>query len=298
MYPTTLIFQERPADNPRATFVRHRGEFLQTEEKVTPGVLSILNPLPKNAPANRLTFARWLVAPENPMTARVMVNRQWAALFGTGIVRTVSDFGYQGEPPTHPELLDYLAVEFVKQGWALKKLHRLIVTSATYRQASRVTPDKLARDPENRLLSRGPRVRLDAELIRDAALAESGLLSPKMYGPSVFPAAAAGGHYGRGLRPAELGSQSRRGSLSSRVVHVRQAHGPLCDVQYVRRAERRGDLHAPRNVQHALAGAHSVKQRRLCRGRAGVGRKNRRPSRRAGGKSRVSLPPRRHPSPG
>ena len=186
-YPTTLVFQERPAENPRATYIRHRGEFLQPEAKVMPGALSVLNPLPKDAPANRLTFARWLVSPENPLTARVVVNRQWAALFGAGIVRTLSDFGYQGEPPTHPELLDYLAAEFVQQGWSLKKLHRLIVTSATYRQASRVTPDKLAHDPENRLLSRGPRVRLDAELVRDAALAESGLLSPKMYGPSVFP---------------------------------------------------------------------------------------------------------------
>jgi hypothetical protein len=186
-FPTTLVFQERPADNPRATYVHHRGEFLQTEERVTPGVLSVLNPLPKGAPANRLTFARWLVAPDNPLTARVTVNRQFAALFGKGIVRTLSDFGYQGEPPTHPELLDWMAVEFMRQGWSLKKLHRLIVTSATYRQASRVTPEKLARDPENRLLSRGPRVRLEAELVRDAALAESGLLSPKMYGPSVFP---------------------------------------------------------------------------------------------------------------
>jgi len=186
-FPTTLIFQERPADNPRTTYIRHRGEFLQPEKKVTPGVLSILNPLPKNVPANRLTFARWLVSPENPLTARVTVNRQWAALFGKGIVRTVSDFGYQGESPSHPELLDYLAVDFMQQGWSLKKLHRLIVTSATYRQSSRVTPGKLTRDPENRLLARAPRIRLDAELIRDAALSESGLLSRKMYGPGVFP---------------------------------------------------------------------------------------------------------------
>jgi hypothetical protein len=192
-YPTTLVFQERPANNPRATYVRHRGEFLQPKEKVTPGILAVLPGLPKNAPANRLSFARWLVSSENPLTARVTVNRQWAALFGKGIVRTTEDFGYQGEPPSHPELLDWLAVEFSrptaegKQGWSLKKLHRLIVTSATYRQASVATAEKRAKDPENRLFSRGPRVRLDAELVRDAALSESGLLSAKIGGPSVFP---------------------------------------------------------------------------------------------------------------
>ena len=191
-YPKTLVFQERPANNIRPTYVHHRGEYLQTEEKVTPGVLSVLNPLPPNAPLNRLTFARWLVSPQNPLTARVIVNRQWDALFGKGIVRTTQDFGYQGDPPTHPELLDWLAVELMKQGWSMKKLHRLIVTSATYRQSSIITPEKQAKDPENRLLSYSPRLRLDAELIRDSALAESGLLSPKIGGPSVFPPQAPG----------------------------------------------------------------------------------------------------------
>ncbi len=191
-YPTTLVFQERPANNIRPTYVHHRGEFLQTEEKVTPGVFSVLNPLPKNAPLNRLTFARWLVSPQNPLTARVTVNRQWATFFGNGIVRTTQDFGYQGDPPTQPELLDWMAVEFMKQGWSVKKLHRLIVTSATYRQSSVTTADKRAKDPENRLLSRSPRLRLEAELIRDSALAESGLLSEKIGGPSVFPPQAPG----------------------------------------------------------------------------------------------------------
>ena len=191
-YPTTLVFQERPADNIRPTYVHHRGEYLQTEEKVTPGVLSILNPLPPGAPANRLTFARWLVSPQNPLTARVIVNRDWSAFFGNGIVRTTQDFGYQGDPPTHPELLDWMAVEFMKQGWSIKKLHRLIVTSATYRQSSVITPEKKAKDPENRLLAYSPRLRLEAELIRDSALAESGLLSPKIGGPSVFPPQAPG----------------------------------------------------------------------------------------------------------
>jgi Protein of unknown function (DUF1553)/Protein of unknown function (DUF1549)/Planctomycete cytochrome C len=191
---TTLVLQERPADNPRPTYRHHRGEFLQPKELVTPGVPAWLPPLPKGEPANRLTFAKWLVSPENPLTARVTVNRQWHAFFGRGLVRTLDDFGYQGEPPTNPELLDWLAAEFMEptkprdgRPWDIKALHKLIVMSATYRQSARVTPELLAKDSENRLLARGPRVRLDAEQIRDSALEAAGLLSPKMFGPSVFP---------------------------------------------------------------------------------------------------------------
>ncbi len=185
--PITLGFRERPPENPRTTFIRNRGEFLQPIERVTPGVPAFLNPLANDAKRDRLAFARWIVSPENPLTARVIVNRQWAAFFGRGIVKTNEDFGYQGDTPTHPELLDWLAVEFMKQGWSLKKLHRLIVTSATYAQSSHVTPALLAADRDNRLLSRFPRVRLDAEIIRDAALAASGLLVEKIGGPSVRP---------------------------------------------------------------------------------------------------------------
>ena len=185
--PITLGFRERPPEHPRPSFIHNRGEYLQPTDPVTPGVPAFLNPLPAGAGRDRLAFAHWLVSPENPLTARVTVNRQWAAFFGTGIVKTTEDFGYQGEPPTHPELLDWLAVEFVKQGWSLKKLHRLIVTSATYRQSSRVTPALLATDRDCRLLSRFPRVRLDAEIIRDGALAASGLLTEKIGGPSVYP---------------------------------------------------------------------------------------------------------------
>jgi hypothetical protein len=184
---TTLVFRERPAENPRATFIHNRGEFLQPTERVEPAVFSFLQPLPKNQKPDRLAFARWLVSPENPLTARVTVNRHWAILLGRGIVRTTEDFGYQGDPPTHPELLDWLAVEFVKQGWSLKKLHRLIVTSATYRQSSRTTPELLATDGENKLLARGPRGRLDAEMVRDATLVAAGLLNAKIGGPSVYP---------------------------------------------------------------------------------------------------------------
>jgi hypothetical protein len=184
---TTLVMRERLVGHPRQTFIHHRGEFLQTEEPVEPGVPAFLPQLPKGMEANRLTFAGWLVSQDNPLTARVQVNRQWAAFFGRGIVRTVQDFGYQGELPSNQELLDWLAVEFMKEGWSLKKLDRLIVTSATYRQSSNVTPELIARDPENVLLARGPRFRAEAEIVRDSALRASGLLSERIGGPSVFP---------------------------------------------------------------------------------------------------------------
>lgn len=186
-YPTTLVMAERPANETRPTHFHQRGEFLQPLETVEPGAPAVLPPLAANAPKDRLAFARWLVSSENPLTARVIVNRQWGAIFGKALVKTQEDFGFQGEPPTHPELLDWLAVEFIHRGWSMKQLHRLIVTSATYRQTSRVTPELLAKDPQNRWLARGPRFRIEAELVRDSALKISGLLSPKLGGPSVFP---------------------------------------------------------------------------------------------------------------
>ncbi|MBS0206014.1 MAG: PSD1 domain-containing protein [Planctomycetes bacterium] len=191
-FPTTLAFHERPASNPRQTHRYHRGEFLQPKEVVEPAVLSALPQLPRALPANRLTFARWLVSADNPLGARVAVNREWTALFGRGLVRSVEDFGSQGTAPTNPALLDWLAVELSGnqsgvQNWDLKRLHRMIVSSSTYRQSSRVTPELLAKDPTNEWLARGPRQRLEAEILRDTALQASGLLSHKLYGPSVFP---------------------------------------------------------------------------------------------------------------
>jgi hypothetical protein len=214
--PTTLVFRERPAENSRPTFIHHRGEFLRPTERVEPNVPAALPPLTAGAPRNRLTFSRWLTATDHPLTARVAVNRQWQAFFGRGLVRTTEDFGLQGEAPSHPELLDWLAVEFVHNGWSLKKLHRLIVTSAAYRQSSRVAPEALAKDPENKLLARGPRVRLEAEMIRDAALRASGLLSAKVGGPSVFPPQPPGvtteGTYGRlDWQPSQGEDRYRRG---------------------------------------------------------------------------------------
>lgn len=186
-FPTTLVLTERPPDNPRATRVHHRGEFLQPKEEVTADVPGFLPPLPPGVKRDRLALARWLVSRENPLTARVTVNRQWQAFFGQGLVRTLEDFGYQGETPSHPELLDWLAVWFMEDGWSLKRLHRLIVTSKTYKQDSGATPEILEKDPQNRLLSRGPRHRVEAEMIRDLTLSAAGLLSRKIGGPSVFP---------------------------------------------------------------------------------------------------------------
>jgi hypothetical protein len=183
--PTTMVMAEMK--KPRETHILIRGQYDNPGEKVEPGVPSFLPPLPPGAPLNRLTLAKWLVDPKNPLTARVAVNRYWQSYFGIGIVKTSEDFGSQGEPPSHPQLLDWLATEFVHSGWNIKALQRLIVTSATYRQSSRVTPELLERDPENRLLARGPRFRLPAEMIRDNALAASGLLNDKIGGPSVFP---------------------------------------------------------------------------------------------------------------
>jgi hypothetical protein len=196
--PKMMVMSE--LDQPRDTFLLVRGEYNKPAERVTPGVPAILPPLPEGVPANRLGLARWLVDSTNPLTARVAANRVWQQIFGDGLVRSAGDFGSQGERPTHPELLDWLAVEFVQpsstvqpfngstvQPWDVKHMVRLIVLSSTYRQSSRMRPDVHARDPENRLLARGPRGRLPGEIIRDQALAASGLLVPQLGGPSVRP---------------------------------------------------------------------------------------------------------------
>jgi Protein of unknown function (DUF1549)/Protein of unknown function (DUF1553)/Planctomycete cytochrome C len=214
--PITLVMAERPADNPRPTFLHNRGEYLQPTARVEPAVLSMLPAMAAELPRNRLGLARWLVSGSNPLTGRVVMNYQWAAFFGRGIVRTVEDFGYQGERPAHPELLDYLAISLVEHGWSMKAMHRAIVTSATYRQASRVTPEGLARDPENKLLARGPRVRLEAEMIRDSVLKTSGMLFERIGGPSVFPpqppgVSSEGAYGGLAWNPSPGGDRYRRG---------------------------------------------------------------------------------------
>ncbi len=183
--PTTMVMAER--ETPRPTFILERGQYDKPGARIDAGVPAVLTPLAQGQKNDRLGLARWLVDPANPLTARVTVNRIWQMYFGAGLVRSTENFGTRGEPPTHPRLLDWLASDFVGRGWDVKALHKTIVMSASYRQSSRVTPELLKKDPENRLLARGPRLRLSAEVIRDQALAASGLLVEKLGGPSVRP---------------------------------------------------------------------------------------------------------------
>lgn len=183
--PTTLALEER--EELRESNIHHRGEFLQPKAAVQPDVPEVLPRLPEFAPRNRLTLARWIVSDDNPLTARVTINRLWQQYFGRGLVRTTEDFGVQGEAPSHPELLDWLAVEFMRRGWSMKDMARLMVTSATYRQSAKVTAEQHQIDPQNVYLARAPRFRVDAEFVRDIALAASGSLNPAVGGPSVFP---------------------------------------------------------------------------------------------------------------
>ncbi len=189
-FQTTMVMRERTT--PRVTRLHHRGEYLQPADPVEPGLPEVLGAFPKGEKPNRLALAKWLVSQDNPLTARVLVNRTWAQYFGRGIVSTVDDFGTTGQLPSHPELLDWLATEFMHQGWSMKQLHRLIVTSATYQQSSVLSPELQQKDPANTLFARGPRVRVEAEIVRDIALTSAGLLSPKIGGPSVFPPQPAG----------------------------------------------------------------------------------------------------------
>ena len=184
-FPTVMVMEENAVRTP--TYLLNRGAYDLPGEEVFPGVPSVLPPLPDGADANRLSFARWLVDPAHPLTARVTVNRFWQMYFGSGLVKTAENFGTQGDYPSHPELLDWLATQFVDSGWNVKSLQHAIVTSAAYRQSSKMSAEEFERDPENRLVSRGPRLRLQAQMIRDQALAISGLLMERVGGPSVKP---------------------------------------------------------------------------------------------------------------
>ena len=184
--PTTPIMRELRDGERRETHIHIRGSFLSPGERVEPAVPAAFHPLPAGAPRDRMGLARWLCDANNPLTPRVIVNRFWQQIFGTGLVSTSEDFGTQGERPSHPQLLDWLASELKDSGWSVKHLLRTIVTSRSYRQSSAHRPELEQIDPQNRLLGRGPRFRLEAEMIRDQALAVSGLLSPKMFGPLDF----------------------------------------------------------------------------------------------------------------
>jgi hypothetical protein len=183
--PTTMVMADLPT--PRDTFLLIRGQYDKKGEKVAPGTPTALSPLAAGSPPNRLGLARWLVDGKHPLTARVAVNRYWQHYFGRGLVKTAEDFGAQGEWPTHPELLDWLAAEFVDSGWDMKHMQKLIVMSHAYRQSSDVSADLLKRDPENILCARGPRFRLDAEVVRDSALFVGGLMREQVGGRSVRP---------------------------------------------------------------------------------------------------------------
>jgi hypothetical protein len=181
----TLVMEEKPGE--AFANILTRGVYSAKGDKVTAETLSSLLPMPKGAPKNRLGLAKWLVDPANPLPARVTMNRTWYYFFGTGIVETTEDFGIMGARPSHPHLLDWLASEFISSKWDYRHMIELMVTSKAYRQSAVVSPEKLEKDPLNRLISRGPRIRLDAEQLRDMALASSNLLSPKVGGPSVKP---------------------------------------------------------------------------------------------------------------
>ncbi len=183
--PTTLVMSSREV--PRTTHLYHRGEFLSPRDEIAPGVPAVLPPLPDDVPMNRLTLAQWIASRENPLTARVTMNRLWQQVFGRGLVGTVEDFGTRGDKPTHPELLDWLAATFMDSGWSYKTMHLMLVNSAAFRRSTNVTPPMLEKDPENLLLARAARPRLEAETIRDVALAASGLLNERVGGPSVYP---------------------------------------------------------------------------------------------------------------
>ena len=213
------------ANQPRDTFMLARGQYDQPTTKVTPGTPASLPPLPADAPMNRLGLAQWLVQTDHPLTARVAVNRLWQLFFGVGLVGTSADFGSQGEPPSHPELLDWLSVEFVENGWNTKAMVKQIVMSATYRQSSQVTPEQSRSDPQNRTLARGPRFRLQAEFVRDNALALSGLLVNRLGGPSVKPYQPYGlwkeiSHYGSTPATAQVFVQDHGDDLYRRSMYT------------------------------------------------------------------------------
>jgi mono/diheme cytochrome c family protein len=191
-FPKVPVMLDLPDGKQRITRLQKRGNFLDPGVEVSPATIALFGSFPKNAPANRLGLARWVMQAENPLTARVMVNRIWARIFGIGLVETEENFGSQGFQPSHPELLDWLAVDFREQGWSIKQLIRSLVLSNTYQQRSNLTPEMIAKDPRNRLLARGPRFRLSAEMVRDQALASSGLLTRRIGGPSVMPPQPAG----------------------------------------------------------------------------------------------------------
>lgn len=283
--PTVMVMEERPIVRP--TFVLKRGAYDAPGEPVSPAVPSFLPPLPGGAPRNRLGLARWLVDRGNPLTARVAVNRYWQMLFGTGLVKTVEDFGSQGESPAYRDVLDWLAVEFMDSGWDVKHTLKTIVMSAAYRQSSKVSPELLARDPENRLLARGPRIRLAPEMVRDQALAVSGLLVDKVGGPSVKPYQPAGlwqelssggrGYVedkGEGLYRRSLYSYWKRTVAPPSMVNFDSPNRETCVVRETRTNTPLQALDLMNNVTYVEA-ARKLAERMIAAGPGAAARINR-----------------------
>ena len=265
--PNTMVMEELP--KPRDTFVLIRGQYDKHGDKVETGLPAVLPPMPAGAPMNRLGLARWIVDPANPLTARVQVNRLWEKFFGIGIVKTSENLGTQAESPSNPELLDWLATEFIREHWDHKAFQKLIVTSAAYRQSSDVTPELLERDPENRLIARGPRLRLPAETIRDQALAVSGLLVEKIGGPSVKPYEPAnlweGNLYGNLSKYVQ---DKGEGALSPQPVHLLEAHRHPAQPDGFRHAQPGVLRHQEIAHQHAASGAGPAERSAVSRGLA------------------------------
>ena len=287
------VMQERT--EPPVAFVLFRGDYDKRRDQVSPGTPAALPPMPADLPRNRLGLAQWLLRPEHPLTARVTVNRFWQELFGSGLVRTAGDFGVSGETPSHPELLDWMAVELRESGWDMKKFYRLLVTSAAYRQAATVTPEKLEKDRTNRLLSRGPRYRLDAEVVRDYALASSGLLVHKIGGPSVRPYQPPGVWEAVAMmveRYTRLCAGPRRESVSPQHVHILEAQCATGIDGHSERSLARVLHGAARADQYADAGSGGAERSAVHRGGPISGPANaRRGGRQRGEPARFSWPP-------
>ena len=271
----TLIMRQLP--KPRESYVHLGGDFLRKGIPVNPGVPAAVSTGTRPAGTSRLDLARWLVDPGNPLTARVTVNRFWQAYFGRGIVASENDFGLAGDKPTHPELLDWLAAEFMARGWSQKAIHRLVVTSATYRQSSNNREDLREKDPDNQLLARQTRLRLEAEIVRDAALAASGLLNPKVGGPSVFPPLPVGSM--ALTQSASRGHRLRSESLPTRTLHIHLPCFIASDVVVVRCSRRIDDVHPPSSVEQSAAGVGAAERHRLRGVRCGSCRKSSRRAR-------------------
>ena len=259
-------------EKPRDTFIKIRGQYDKNGDKVTANTPHFLPPLP-SAPANgkrytRLDLAKWLVSPEQPLVARVEVNRIWAIVFGTGLVKTVNDFGSQGEWPSHPELLDWLAADFMRD-WNIKRVVKQMVMSSTYCQSSRVTRELLERDSANRLLAHGPRNRLDAEFIRDNALAISGLLNPEICGEPVFPIQPPGiWEVNEAASPQrQLEAGARRPAISPGDLHLPSPQHALSLDAHLRRPQPRSLHGQPGALEHAVAVAGADERSGLRRSR-------------------------------